>query len=396
MSRLLTRLPPLLTVAHTTSLLAQVPAAPTRSLNRALPTWTQAEREFGFSRWDSIFPARVVKRGTRVHPLPDGAPIRAFLAGGSAAQKLEEYAAAYQLAGLVVLQEGKIRLERYAFGQNAGAKWTSFSVAKSLTSTLLGAAIKDGYITSVDEPVTKYIAGLRGSAYEGVTIRQLLTMTSGVKWNEDYTDTTADVSRFYSAPLDPGMDATVSYMRKLPRESPPGTKWVYKTGETNLLGVLVAEATKKPLAEYLSEKIWGPYGMEKDGSWILDRTSHEQAGCCFQATLRDFARVGQFILDGARIDGRSIVADGWLEAATRKQIETNRPGRGYGYQWWTNDDGTFDAIGIYGQMIHIDPKRHMVVAMNSVWTVATGQEQSLARFSLLSTIAAAVDAGARR
>ena len=109
MSRLLTRLPALLAIALTTSLLAQVPAAPTRSLNRPLPTWTQAEREFGFSRWDSIFPARVVKRGTRVHPLPDGAPIRAFFAGGSAAQKLDEYAAAYQLAGLVVLQEGKIR-----------------------------------------------------------------------------------------------------------------------------------------------------------------------------------------------------------------------------------------------------------------------------------------------
>ncbi len=232
----------------------------------------------------------------------------------------------FKLAGIVVLHDGKVRLERYALGYSAAGRWVSFSVAKSLTSTLVGIAIKDGYVSSVDDVVTRYIPELRDSAYDGVTVRQLLTMTSGAKWNEDYTDTKADVALFYSAPVEPGMDATVSYMRKLSRDTTPGQKWHYNTGETNLIGVLVERATKKDLATYASEKIWAPYGMEQDASWMLDRTNHEQGGCCIQATTRDYARFGQFILDGARIDGRSIVADGWLEAATRKQVDIGQPG----------------------------------------------------------------------
>ena len=182
--------------------------------------------------------------------------------------------------------------------------------------------MKDGDIKSLDDPVTRYITALRGSAYDEVTVRQLLTMTSGVKWNEDYTDMNSDVARMYAQPPDPGFDMTVSYMRKLPREAPPGTKWVYKTSETNLVGVLVMEATGKPLAEYLSEKIWRPYGMERDAEWMIDDVGHEQGGCCLAMTLRDLGRFGQFILDGARIGGTSIVPDTWLAEATRTQVET--------------------------------------------------------------------------
>jgi CubicO group peptidase (beta-lactamase class C family) len=366
------------------------------SLHRALATWSQADREFGFAHWDEVFKTRRVARGEHVHPLPVGPELPAFAGGGAGAAQLDRYATDYKLAGLVVLVDGRIRLERYGLGHSAVGHWTSFSMAKSLTSTLVGAAIRDGYIKSVDDPVTMYIPGLRGSAYEGVSIRQLLTMTSGVKWNEDYTDLKSDVALFYEAPPDPGVDATVSYMRRLAREAPPGTKWVYKTGETNLIGVLVQEATHKTLAAYLSEKVWAPYGMEQDASWELDVTDHEQGGCCFQATTRDFARVGQFILGGARVDGRPVVADGWLAAATRKQADINVPGRGYGYQWWTRDDDTFDAIGIHGQMIHVDPRRRLVVAINSAWPVATGKEQSAARVELINAIASAVDAEARR
>lgn len=374
-----------------------LPDAPTPdSLHRPLATWSQADREFGFPHWDQVFKTRKVARGAHVHPLPEGTQLPTFANGGAGAAELDRYASEYKLAGLVVLVDGTIRLERYGLGHSAGGRWTSFSMAKSLTSTLVGAAIRDGYIKSVDDPVTQYIAGLRGSAYEGVSIRQLLTMTSGVKWNEDYTDVKSDVALFYQTPPDPGVDATVSYMRRLGREAPPGTKWLYKTGETNLIGVLVEEATHKSLAAYLSEKLWAPYGMEQDASWTLDVTSHEQGGCCFQATTRDFARVGQFILDGAFVDGRPVVAAGWLEAATRKQADINVPGRGYGYQWWTRDDDTFDAIGIHGQMIHVDPRRKLVVALNSAWPVATGKEQSAARVQLINTIAAAVDAEARR
>ncbi len=371
---------------------APAPMPTPESLRRPLATWNQADREFGFAHWDQVFRTRRVSRGAHVHELPQGALLPGFEDGGPRAVELDRYATDRQLAGLVVLVDGRVRLERYGLGHTPVGRWTSFSMAKSLTSTLVGAAIRDGFIHSVDDPVTRYIHALSGSAYEGVTIRQLLTMTSGVKWNEDYTDLKSDVALFYSTPPDPGVDATVSYMRKLPREAEPGSKWVYKTGETNLIGVLVEEATHKSLASYLSEKIWAPYGMEQDASWHLDATQHEQGGCCFQATTRDFARIGQFVLDGARIDGKPVVADGWLEAATSKQADIGVPERGYGYQWWTRDDGTVDAIGIHGQMIHIDPRRRLVVALNSAWPVATGREQSAARVTMINVIAAAVDA----
>lgn len=362
------------------------------SLRRSSFLWSQAEREFGFANWDAVYSGRTVPRGARVRALPTGPSFELLKPGTPGAQAVERFITDEKVAGLIVLHEGTIRLERYALGYSASGRWVSQSVAKAMTSTLVGAAVNDGYIASIDDPITKYITALKGSAYEGVTIRQLMTMTSGVKWNEDYTDPNSDVARFYSAPLEPGVDATVSYMRKLSREATPGTKWIYKTGETHLLGVVVASATKQTLASYLSEKIWAPYGMEEPATWTTDRKHHELAGCCLQAALRDYARFGQFVLDGGRIDGRSVVPDAWFEAATKKQFATADPNRGYGYQWWTMDGNTFAAIGIHGQLIYVDPSRRLVVAINSAWPVATGADKSAARRQFLILIASAVDA----
>jgi CubicO group peptidase (beta-lactamase class C family) len=269
-------------------------------------------------------------------------------------------------------------------------------MAKSLTGTLVGAAIRDGAIGGVDDLVTRYLPELAGSAYDGVTVRQLLTMTSGARWNESYSDPRADVARYHSAPIEPGMDATVSYMRRLARDAAPGEKWRYSTGETNLVGVLVSRATGKDLATYASERIWARYGMEAEAFWMIDRTGHEHGGCCIQATTRDFARFGQFVLDGALVDGRPVVAEGWLEAATRTQVGIGRPGFGYGYQWWTREDGTFSALGIHGQLVHVDRSRRLVVAINSAWPAAESTPASIAaRNALVGAIHAAIDAEAR-
>jgi CubicO group peptidase (beta-lactamase class C family) len=359
---------------------------------RPLATWSQEEREFGFANWDLIYPARSIPRGQQVRPIPEGAQLSLFSDGGEGAKQLERSIDNFNLAGIVVLHDGKVRLEKYALGHNAAGRWVSFSLAKSLTSTLVGAAIKDGHIASVDDLVTRYIPELGGSIYDGVTVHQLLTMTSGAKWNEDYADAKSDVGLFYLAPVDPGLDATVSYMKTLKREVAPGQKWHYNTGETNLIGVLVARATNKDLAAYASEKIWAPYGMEQDAFWMIDRSGRAHGGCCIQASTRDFARFGQFILDGALINGRPVVADGWLGAATRKQVDNGDPLGGYGYQWWTRNNGTFNAVGIHGQHIHIDPARRLVVAVNSAWPVADFTADSLAaRTSLFNAIRASID-----
>ena len=344
------------------------------SLSKNTFGWNQKEKEFGFAHFDEIFKTREVPKGRKVSKLPQGAAIAAFNKGGRKEKELDAFITAQKVAGILILQNGKIRLERYALGFSDAARWTSHSVAKSVTSALVGAAIKDGYIKSIDDYLVTYIPDLKGSAYDKVTIRDLLTMTTGVKWNEIYTDPNSDIVKFYTQPVDPGIDEIVSYMRKLPSEAEPGKKWVYKTGETHLLGVLVSAATGKTLSEYLSLKIWAPYGMEGNATWNIGRTSQEFAGCCLQMKLRDFGRFGQFILDGARIKGKSIVPDDWLQLATTTQVKL-WPGWGYGFQWWTLSDGTFRALGIHGQMIHIDPLRHLVIVLNSAWPEAESFER---------------------
>jgi CubicO group peptidase (beta-lactamase class C family) len=352
--------------------------------------WNQEERELGFAHFDEVYKARVVPNGSKVHELPQGLPIAAFSKGGEKEKELEDFLTEQKVAGLLILQDGKIRLERYALGNSESGRWTSMSVAKSVTSTLVGVAIRDGYIKSVDDYVTKYIPDLKGSAYEKVTIRNLLTMTTGVRWIENYTDPNADIARFYTDPVEPGMNATVSYMRRLPAEAEPGKKWVYSTGETHLLGVLVSSATHQTLAHYLSSKIWIPYGMEQKATWNLDRTGQELAGCCLQMTLRDYARFGQFVLEDGCINGESIVPGDWFQAATHTQIPLGF-GWNYGYGWWTFKDGTFEALGIYGQMIYIDPARRLVVAINSAWPEAESNKRQAVVANFLKTIARVID-----
>jgi CubicO group peptidase (beta-lactamase class C family) len=306
---------------------------------------------------------------------------------------IDQYMTEQRTAALVIVHNGQIRLEKYGLDFNADGRWTSFSVAKSMTSTLVGAAIKDGFIESIEDMVTDYIPDLQGSAYDEVSIRELLTMTSGVRWNEDYEDENSDVARFNNHEAEPGMDVTVSFMRHLPREAPAGSKWVYKTGETNLIGVLVSSATGKTLSDYLSEKVWAPFGMQQDGSWLLGSTGLEISGCCIQAATRDFARFGLFILGGARIDGSSILPDDWIASATNTQVNTGYPGKGYGYQWWTYDDGSYAARGIFGQGIFIDPKRNLVIASNSNWTRASDHETvGKQREAFYKAVQAAIDA----
>jgi CubicO group peptidase (beta-lactamase class C family) len=366
----------------------------TRGLLAALPTdrdvlsWKQGQREAAFRAMDRmpvLAKASSVTASPTPMPLPAGQPLE--IPG------IDEYMRTQNTAGLVILQDGRVRFERYGLGFDAAGRWTSFSVAKSFTSTLVGAAIQDGHIKSLEDKVSQYIPGLRGSAYDDVTVRQLLTMSSGVRWNEDYEDPKADVAQFNNATPEAGMDATVSYLRKLPRAHPPGEVWNYNTGETNLIGVLVSSATGKPLAQYLQEKIWHPAGMESEATWLLGRTGHEIAGCCLQASTRDFARFGLFVLANGAAGGQPVVSPDWFTQATRKQKDIGEPGRGYGFQWWTYDDGSVAAQGIFGQGIYIDPQRRLVIASNSNWTRASLGPESQSREAFYAQVRALIDAG---
>lgn len=353
--------------------------------------WNQGQRDTAFRTMETVPKVVVnsVEAGDSVYPLPQGEPLKIDT-------DIDAYMAAQRNAGLIILQDGKIRLEKYALGYGAAGRWTSFSVAKSFTSTLVGAAVKDGYIKSLDDKVTTYIPGLKGSGYDDVSVRQLLTMTSGVRWNEDYTDPKSDVALFNMQRPVTGEDVTVSYMKGLPSEAAPGSRWLYNTGETNLIGVLVSSATGKTLSAYLSEKVWKPFGMEQDAVWMLGATGHEISGCCMSASLKDYARFGQFMLNGGVAGGEQVLPDGWIAAATTKQADIGFPGRGYGYQWWTNDDGSFAAQGIFGQGIFIDPARKLVIASNGNWPTATDPEGvGAAREAFYRAVQAAVDKEAK-
>ena len=349
--------------------------------------WKLDQRDAAFRQMEKLARTNRIAAGSAAFALDAGAPLTV------PGVDLSHYMERQRNAGLIIIHDGKVRFERYALGFDASGRWTSFSVAKSLTSTLVGAAVKDGFIKSLDDKVTAYIPGLRGSSYDDVTVRQLLTMTSGVKWNEDYTDPNSDVALFNLHKAAPGEDVTVSYMKTLPREAPAGSKWVYKTGETNLIGVLVSSATGKTVSAYLQEKIWGPFGMEQDAVWMLGPTGHEISGCCISASLRDYARFGIFIMNGGVAGGKSVLPDGWITAGTTKQADIGLLGRGYGYQWWTNDDGSYAAQGIFGQGIFIDPKRKLVIASNGNWPTATDPDGVGAeRERFYRAVQAAIDA----
>ena len=199
-----------------------------RRLALNLPTstnvlfWSDDQRDAGFRALDRLpvlSDSRVIEAGDNVYPLPNGAPLDVGV-------DVDAYMDSQRAAALIIVHNGKVRFEKYAMDFGPDGRWTSFSVAKSFTSTLVGAAIQDGYIKSIDDMVSDYIPDLKGSAYDNVTIAQLLTMTSGVAWNEDYADPNSDVARFNSHTAEPGMDVTVSYMRQLQAEAEPGTKWV--------------------------------------------------------------------------------------------------------------------------------------------------------------------------
>jgi CubicO group peptidase (beta-lactamase class C family) len=337
--------------------------------------WDQAQKDSGFAHTDKFYPVREIKAGATPFPLPkaDGNFDVSFSLQGKTWNS-DTFMQANHISGLLVIKNGKIVLERYGLGRTEKDRWVSFSVTKSITSTLVGAAIKDGYIKSLDALVTDYIPGLKGSAYDGVTIRQILTMTSGVKWNEDYSDPKSDAAQFaLTKPGPHGENPVVLYMAKLPREAAPGTKFVYKTGESDMVGVLVEAATHKHLADYLSEKIWSKY-MESDANWMLDLGGTEIGGCCISMTLRDYGRIGTFIMGGGVAGGEQVIPADYLADATKKQVASDWGQTGYGYQWWIYPDNTFAAVGIFGQQIYINPAEKLIIVTNSAWPEADAEK----------------------
>lgn len=347
--------------------------------------WTPAETEVGFRSIAQVAPqaVRVVKRGDKIREFrrAQGPELDVRFKIGDQDFDTASYMAAHRVSGIMVIKDGEILLEHYGLGRRPEDRWISFSVTKSLTSTLIGAAIKDGYIKSLDDTLDHYVEEMKGSVYAGVTIRHLLTMSSGVKWNEDYTDPASDVARAGRIQFEGEKSPILGYMRRLDRALPAGQTFHYSTGETDLAGYVLSRAVGMSMSDYLSKKIWAAYGMEQDAVWFTDSSGHERGGCCVNMTLGDYARIGQFMLE----DGAGVTPAGWVKEATSHLLPVGTDdddARGYGYFWWVNGK-TFDALGIFGQMIHVDPENKLVIAINSAWPHATNRDYSAARMAFV-------------
>ena len=336
-----------------------------------------------FRNIDRLFPTRTIKAGGKASELPKSDVVLGKVVADVKGEKydLYDYLALNQVSGLIVLKDGKVVYETYQRGNGPKTRWMSMSVAKSISSTLVGAAVKDGLIKSLDDNVVTYVPRLKGTAYDGATVRDVLMMSSGVKWNEKYTDPASDRRALLRAQIAQKPGGAMDVMAALPRAVEPGSVNTYSTGETQVLAEILRGAIKKPLAEYLSEKIWVPYGMEADAKWWLDSPDGvEIGGSGLSATLRDFARFGQFILEGGKAGGTQVVPNSWVkEAGSPKTLKGGKPLE-YGYMWWTGwtepskRDGAFSAVGIQGQYVYINPARNIVIAQTAAEPKPTGKD----------------------
>jgi len=323
-----------------------------------------------FRNIDRLFPTRTIKAGGKVRELPRAKrKLTNFtFEYDGATYDLFDVMALDNLAALLVLKDGSIAFETYQRGNSEDTRWMSMSVAKSITSTLTGIAIEEGLIAGLDALVIDYVPALAGSAYDGVKVRDVLMMASGVKWNETYSDASSDRRALLRAQISQEPGSAMGVMAALPRAAQPGTVNNYSTGETQVLGEIVRGAVGKSLADYLSEKIWVPYGMEADATWWLDSPDGvEIGGSGISATLRDYGRFGQFFLEGGKIGGASILPEGWTREAAGPTKLQDGAALNYGYMWWTGwtapsrEDGAFVAVGIHGQYIYINPARNVVI-----------------------------------
>lgn len=347
--------------------------------------WTPEQQVAGYRNIDLITNVRWLEASDDPYPLtpaPQDLSSVTYEVEGETVT-VEDYIRDRRVTGLLVVKDDQILFERYDLGNDENSRWISFSIAKSVVSMLYGAAIADGYIGGVDEPITKYLPLLAGGGYDDVTIRHVLQMASGVRWNEDYADPESDV-----ATLPPALVEQVRYMAALEREHPAGEVFHYNTGETNMAGAVLRAAIGNNLSTYLEHRIWAPFGMEAAANWVTHEPGGgELGGCCISATLRDYARLGIFAMNGGVLrDGTRVLPEGWMTDSTSPSTGYD----GYGYLWWLRGDGAFAGIGIFGQYLWMDPESDTVIVTHSAWPEATNPEYSQHRAAMVSALAAAV------
>ena len=362
---------------------------------RDMLSWDQAHRVIGFRNSYRLYRGDVFHaNGAAAQELPPAAtplPAIHYLMDGTTFT-LEDYLEHQSVTGLLILKNGRILYEHYGHGNTDRTLWTSRSVAKSVVSVLVGMAIREGLIRSLDASVIEYVPELRGSAWTDVHIRQLLQHTSGVAWNEEYGDPRSDFATLTRCEAAAQPYPCIMRLLKSLHRRPgiaPGAAWSYNTAGAWLLGLVLERAAHTTLAHFLETRLWSRVPMEADGVWqALVPGKVDMGGHGFNATLRDWGRFALFVENGGHLpNGQVLVPDDWLTQSVtwtkaRGSVTPSSPDGQFGYQWWysgvdvnrpdpegANDTAreTFWALGLYGQAIAIDRAQHLVLVQWSVW-----------------------------
>ena len=326
-----------------------------------------------FCRLTELFPHSTMAASPQPYDFPEGSPINLpeqFNFDGQAL-KTEDILSETDTSALLVLQNGKLRFEEYYLTGGRDVQWISWSVAKSFVSALVGIAVAEGAINSIDDPVSNYVPTLYGSGYDGVRIEDILQMSSGVRWSEDYSDPDAEVHRLSAVMA--GEATLEAFVAGMVREIEPGTVCQYNSADTQVLGLLLTYATGRSVTDYMRLKLCNPLGMESKSYWLLDKAGIELTLGGLNMTARDFAKIGELYRNKGDWNGKQILPEDWIARSVEATAEHLKAGKvivgghvfpfGYGYQWWLprSDCGEFSAIGVFNQFVFVDPSKELTI-----------------------------------
>jgi CubicO group peptidase (beta-lactamase class C family) len=340
-------------------------------LGFAINLFSGEEQYENFNRMAEFFPVAIMTAASDPFDFPVGTALelpKTYTYEG-AVGTIQTFLEETDTSALLVLNEGKVVYENYWLTGGRDVNWLSMSVAKSFISAAVGIAVAEGHIKSIEEPVTQYAPSLTGSAYDGVRIKDILQMSSGARWNEDYSDPKSDVNQLGKI-MGVGGDLN-SFLATLKREREPGTYNQYNSMDTQVLGLLLVNATGRAISDYMQEKLWHRLGMESDAFWLIDSKNMEMVFFGLNATARDYAKLGELYRLGGDWQGQQVVPHDWVKASLLPDaphlLAGDNPlsdeGMGYGYQWWLMDgeDGEYSAIGVYNQFIYVNPSEDLVI-----------------------------------
>ncbi|MCB1661160.1 MAG: serine hydrolase [Pseudomonadales bacterium] len=355
------------------------------------------EKPGSYRHAHEIFPSRRIAKGQYVDRLPytdTKLKINYQFEGNS--YSMADYFERNNTTGFLVIKNGSIVYEGYFQGADESSLFTSFSVGKSIVSTLVGLALGDGLITSVNDKLVDYIPHYKNTGYENVTIKQALQMSSGVDFIENYDSKGNHFARLFENGVVNRTESFSEIMTSLKSRRPPGSLFNYSSGESTVLSELVHAVTGKHAADYLSEKIWSKIGMESDSFWWVDKDDMAFGAGSLSITLRDYARFGLLMLNDGSYEDKQILPTGWVKEATTPDAPQVQPGRlyegyplGYQYQWWTfpgGQDHAYSAVGVFGQYVYVNPAENIVIAVTSTWPIAVDLAKEAETFALFAAI----------